>query len=74
MFASEIFALTRRCLDATDAENIRHSNLKIAYQFVQALKDASLDGSPLEQKTIERLCHCPENPGSINDRCLRLSL
>ena len=55
-------------------ESIRHSNLKIAYQFVQALKDASLDGSPLERKTIEHLCHCPKNPGSINDCSLRLSL
>ena len=57
-----------------DIESIQHKNLKIAYQFVQALKDASLDSSPLDRKTIERLRHCPENPGNLSDRCLRLSL
>jgi len=57
-----------------DIENVRHNNLKIACQFVQALKDASLDSSPLGRKTIERLRHCPESPGDLSDRCLRLSL
>ena len=60
--------------DTTDIENVQHSNLKISCQFIQALKDASLDSSPLERKTIERLRHCPESPGDLNDRCLRLSL
>ena len=58
----------------TDPEAIQHDNLKIAYQFVQAIRNASLDSFPLECGTIKCLCHCSKTPSDLSDHCLRLSL